>query len=320
MRKENPKISIIVPSLNTGLFLRQTLDSILSQSYKNYEVIVVDGASRDETVDILKDYAERYGSIKWISEKDDNILEAYRKGFAASSGDCIMLMCVSDGYLNKNWFNACVDALDSDKEVSLVWGLPQIMEENGKLGKLFYGNFFRRFSLQKRDFFYFWLHAGFHFPEGNFCVRRDVFDKCFPVLTKDSPSGVNPFTEFNYNFHTRGYLSHFIPIVANYYRRHSNQRGKRQLIEEQFIYHLRKRTINSYRQDLVRGKTRHFFKNGFLENAGEAQVENIKKFMALAVFFKINQIFTKNFEDLFGRILYCYPRNLMYDIRKILKL
>ncbi len=71
--------SIIVPSYNQGHFISQTIDSILNQSYKNVEILVIDGGSTDSTIDILKNYESK---IFWLSEKDRGQTHAINKGIA----------------------------------------------------------------------------------------------------------------------------------------------------------------------------------------------------------------------------------------------
>jgi len=114
---QKPKISVITPSLNTATYLRDTIESVFAQTFKDYEFIVVDGGSTDGTIDILKEYPR----ISWISEKetDENtVLEAFRKAFTMSRGDYIIQCCVSDGFLSKKWFEMCHDKLEQDKEIS----------------------------------------------------------------------------------------------------------------------------------------------------------------------------------------------------------
>ena len=63
----NIKFSIIVPTLNSKIFLKKCLNSIFNQSFKNFEIIVIDGGSNDGTIEYLKSLGSK---IKWISEKD----------------------------------------------------------------------------------------------------------------------------------------------------------------------------------------------------------------------------------------------------------
>jgi len=64
--ESRPKISVITPSKNGARFLRETIDSILQQTFTDYEHVLVDGVSTDNTIEILKDYKD----IRWISEPD----------------------------------------------------------------------------------------------------------------------------------------------------------------------------------------------------------------------------------------------------------
>lgn len=256
-----PKISVITPSLNHDRFLVDTIESILCQSYRNFEHIVVDGGSKDDTVNILKQYPH----IKWISEKDENFTEVLRKGFDMSTGKYIIQCCVSDGFLDKDWFKRCVEVLESDIEASLVWGLPQYMSEDGDLSNISYAELLDMPVPQKTGFLPFWLATGFLFPEGNYCMRREVFDICLPKYLPDEPFQEHPALGIIYNFNSHGYLPYFIPVVANYGRWHGDQRGKtRRHIEKPFEakYY---GDIKAYRKQLFNGKIKHCFRNGASE-------------------------------------------------------
>ena len=91
-----PKISIITPSFNQGRFLRQTIDSIISQDYPNLEYIVMDGGSTDETIEILQSYGNK---IRWFSEKDHGQADAINKGMALASGEILTYINSDDYYL-----------------------------------------------------------------------------------------------------------------------------------------------------------------------------------------------------------------------------
>lgn len=94
-----PLITIITVTLNSQKFLKFTLDSIFKQKYKNYELIIIDGNSRDETIKILKQNENKIDF--WLSERDKGIYDAFNKGLQLARGELIGFVN-SDDVLNKN--------------------------------------------------------------------------------------------------------------------------------------------------------------------------------------------------------------------------
>lgn len=89
-------ISIVVPSLNQGVYIQQCLDSILCQQFTDLEVIIIDGGSTDATIEVLQRYSSEIGHL--VIEEDDGQADALRKGFALAEGD-IQCYLNSDDYL-----------------------------------------------------------------------------------------------------------------------------------------------------------------------------------------------------------------------------
>ena len=86
------KFSIITPSFNQGRYIEETILSIINQSYKNFELIIIDGGSTDDSVEVIKKYSSK---IKfWLSEKDEGQAHAISKGLKYCEGDVI------------NWINS----------------------------------------------------------------------------------------------------------------------------------------------------------------------------------------------------------------------
>jgi glycosyltransferase involved in cell wall biosynthesis len=90
------RFSIITPSFNQGEFIEKTIDSVLSQGYKNYEYIIIDGGSDDNSVDIIKKY-EKFLAF-WVSEKDDGQTCAINRGLKIANGQIVSWINSDDYY------------------------------------------------------------------------------------------------------------------------------------------------------------------------------------------------------------------------------
>jgi glycosyltransferase involved in cell wall biosynthesis len=92
-----PKFTVITPTLNSAKTLERAIQSLIHQQYPNLEYIIIDGASTDGTVEIIKQYQAHVS--KWISEKDENSPDAMNKGIRMASGDIIGFLLSDDFYL-----------------------------------------------------------------------------------------------------------------------------------------------------------------------------------------------------------------------------
>lgn len=97
-----PKVSIIIPSYNQGSFIEETILSVVRQNYPNMELIIIDGGSKDNTVEVIKKYAKHI--TYWVSEKDNGQSHAINKGWEKATGDWIAWMNSDDCYLEKAFY------------------------------------------------------------------------------------------------------------------------------------------------------------------------------------------------------------------------
>lgn len=116
------KITIITATYNSGQTLTDTLESVLRQSYTDIDYVIVDGGSKDNTLDIIRRYEPRFeGRMRWISEPDKGIYDAMNKGIRMATGDVVGLLNSDDFYTSNDVLEHVARAL-SDPNVDAVYG------------------------------------------------------------------------------------------------------------------------------------------------------------------------------------------------------
>ena len=117
------KISVITATYNSAATLRDTMESILRQGYTDYEYIVVDGASKDATVDIIREYEPRFeGRMRWVSEPDKGIYDAMNKGIAMATGDVVGLLNSDDFYTSDDILSTVACELSAPDAPDAIYG------------------------------------------------------------------------------------------------------------------------------------------------------------------------------------------------------
>ena len=137
------KISIIIPTFNSSETIQDTINSVIFQNFKNYEIIIVDNNSKDKTIEIIK--KNRLIDIKFIIEKDNGVYDAINKGIKLSTGKIISLLHSDDIYYdnkvldNENLMEAgnCGTILISSAvNVSYPMGSPtRVLRPGGGIGR-----------------------------------------------------------------------------------------------------------------------------------------------------------------------------------------
>jgi len=122
-----PLVSIVTPSYNQGRFIRETIESVLSQDYPHTEYMVIDGGSTDTTVAVLRGYGQRFF---WTSEPDRGQAHAVNKGWMMARGEVWGWLNSDDLYLPGAVGNA-VDYLVSHPDVGMVYGEAYHVSEEG---------------------------------------------------------------------------------------------------------------------------------------------------------------------------------------------
>jgi len=124
----NPKLSIITVSYNSAKTIEKTILSVINQTYKNIEYIIIDGSSTDGTVDIIKKYQDRISY--WVSEKDGGIYDAMNKGTSIAHGEYLNFMNSDDYFFSNSALEESVEFLNG--EYDIVYGNMELRDDSFK--------------------------------------------------------------------------------------------------------------------------------------------------------------------------------------------
>lgn len=191
-------ISIITITYNSAKTLQRALESVQSQTYKDIEHIVVDGASTDGTKELIAAYAKQHPNVRWVSEKDDGIYNALNKGIRMATGDVIGFLH-SDDVLYSPDSIGHIAAAFGDETVDVVYGDLQYCN-GGKVVRRWKSNDFNPSALK-----YGWMP-----PHPTVYVRRKVYEQ---VGEYDEWFRISADFDMMIRIFKAGYRSKYIPEV-----------------------------------------------------------------------------------------------------------
>ena len=164
------KISLITITYNSEITLSDTIQSVLNQTYPNIEYIIVDGASKDNTVSIIKEYEPLFkGSMKWISEPDKGLYDAMNKGIRMATGDIVGILNSDDFFTSNEILQKNANAFLQDAKLDAVYGDVHFVNPYDlKKCVRYYSS-----KVFKRSF----MKLGFMPAHPSFYIRRECFEK-----------------------------------------------------------------------------------------------------------------------------------------------
>jgi len=199
------RFSIIIPCYNTAPYLKKCLDSIIRQTYQNWEIIAVNDGSTDDTLDTLKDYSDRDNRIKVINQENKGVSSARNKAIETANGEYIMFIDSDDWYKDEHSLEQIVKSLEHGDIDIIVFRYQCVKEKKEGCSEnvLLYFNKMKEYiytgekylytvlSIDKQYLWYPWLYAfkrefwtnnKFRFDE-NLWIQEDA-DIIYKVLLK----------------------------------------------------------------------------------------------------------------------------------------
>jgi len=166
------RISIITVSYNSSKTIKDTFDSMLRQTFNNIEYIVVDGNSKDKTIEFIKEYEEKFKvrniEFKWISEKDNGLYDAMNKGIEMATGEYIGILNSDDFYYDNYVIEKVVKTLKNNQSDSLYANLYYVDENNTD-------KIVRNWKSEKFNEKLF--KNGWHPAHPTFFVKKEIYNK-----------------------------------------------------------------------------------------------------------------------------------------------
>jgi len=167
---EKPLVSIITVCYNSEKYIRDTMESVLNQTYENIEYIIVDGKSSDNTLDIIKEYEPKFnGRMKWISEADEGIYDAMNKGIKFATGDIIATINSDDVYADNNVLENVIEVFNEENCDACYGNVAMVKRDDlNQISRLWKTDSNKYFSQLK----YGWVPA-----HPSFFAKKRLYDK-----------------------------------------------------------------------------------------------------------------------------------------------
>lgn len=163
------KVSVITATWNSGATLRDTLESVLRQTWPDIEHIIVDGGSTDNTMSLVREYEPQYnGRLRYISEPDKGLYDAMNKGIRMATGDIVGILNSDDFYSSSDAVETIVRRME-ENDVNAVYGDVHYVNDSDL------NRCVRYYS--SKSFSRMWMRLGFMPAHPSFYCQRWVYQK-----------------------------------------------------------------------------------------------------------------------------------------------
>ncbi len=190
----NPVISIVLPTYNGSKYIRQSIDSCLNQTYRNFELIIVNDCSTDETPAIIEEYARKDERVKIIHNQFNKQLPvSLNTGFSAALGQ-YHTWTSDDNYYAPNALEVLLNEIKKDEQIDLVYTNYTIIDDNNRSsGTRTFNNIY--------DSFTDWLGCGACFLYKEIVYKKNNGYNPSAFLIEDYDFFMRAFLQFNFKYH-----------------------------------------------------------------------------------------------------------------------
>lgn len=126
-------VTVITPTYNQGEFIEDTIKSVIFQTYKNIEYLIIDNESDDKTEQIVNRYRAQYSNIRYIKEKDSGQADALNKGFNLANGDIVCWLNSDDYYARNNVIEKIVGIFSEKQDIDVIFGNGYCCDKSGNI-------------------------------------------------------------------------------------------------------------------------------------------------------------------------------------------
>ena len=158
------KFSIIIATLNNEETIERNIQSIINQNSNDYEIIIIDGTSKDNTIDLIKKFGLKNLKIK--IQKGKGVYNAFNEGILSSSGEIIIILNADDFFESNNVLKTIASEFNLDDKLSLLMTNIKIINKKDQILRIYRSNFFKKFM------FYFGLMP----PHPGIFVKKKVYE------------------------------------------------------------------------------------------------------------------------------------------------
>jgi glycosyltransferase involved in cell wall biosynthesis len=163
------KISIITATYNSGKTVTDTLESVLRQSYNDFEYLIIDGASKNKTMNIVKEYEPRFeGRLRYISEPDKGLYDAMNKGLKMATGNVVGILNSDDFYTSDDALQTIADAFNAN-DIDATYGDIHFVNDDDltKMVRYYSSSVFKRA----------YMRFGLMPAHPSFYCKKSIYDK-----------------------------------------------------------------------------------------------------------------------------------------------